>query len=113
MAHVVFEFLLRPLREMNEAQQPRARDPSPTADDAQDSFRPKPIDIVVTRIMLTRSKRLPPDLIDAIFDFAEYWAHSTTSVNYHVDNQDHLCIRGTVAQDKMLVSRLHSAPVRP
>ncbi|UNI13589.1 hypothetical protein JDV02_000317 [Purpureocillium takamizusanense] len=57
-----------------------------------DRYHPTPIDIAVTRIMLARSKRLPPDLVDAIFDYAEYWAHSTNAINFTTEHQDHLRI---------------------
>ncbi|PHH81796.1 hypothetical protein CDD82_7838 [Ophiocordyceps australis] len=43
-------------------------------------YEPTPFDVVVTRVMLGRSMKLPPDLVDCIFDYAEYWAHSTSVV---------------------------------
>ncbi|KAM4063711.1 Ankyrin repeat protein [Hirsutella rhossiliensis] len=106
MAHVIPAMLIRRLRDM-ELQQPEKRDPSPAAgdDNSQGGYRPTPIDIVVTRIMLTRSKRLPPDLVDSIFDFAEYWAHSTSVVNYPSEHQDHLRIRGTGADENKFLLR--------
>lgn len=42
-------------------------------------YEPSPIDVAVVRIMMSRSKSLPPDLVDVIFDYAEYWAHSVTT----------------------------------
>lgn len=45
-------------------------------------YDPSPIDVAVVRIMLARSKRLPPDLVDAIFEMAEYWVRSTTAVDF-------------------------------
>jgi hypothetical protein len=50
----------------------------------QKGYEPSPIDIAVVRAMLCRSKKLPPDLIDAIFDFGEYWAHSTTELHQSI-----------------------------
>ncbi|KAM0517068.1 hypothetical protein ACHAPE_005180 [Trichoderma viride] len=47
-------------------------------------YEPSPIDIAVVRAMLCRTKKLPPDLIDAIFDFGEYWAHSTTQLHENI-----------------------------
>ncbi|KOS16955.1 hypothetical protein ESCO_004925 [Escovopsis weberi] len=41
-------------------------------------FKPSPIDIEVVRAMLIKARRLPPHVLDMVFDFAEYWAHSTT-----------------------------------
>lgn len=45
------------------------------------AYHPSPIDITVVRIMLARSKKLPPDVVDFIFDQAEYWASTTASVS--------------------------------
>lgn len=63
-------------------------------------YEPSPIDIAVVRAMLCRSKRLPPDLIDAIFDFGEYWAHSTTQLHENIfisggnpDREDRFLLR--------------------
>ncbi|EQL00426.1 hypothetical protein OCS_03867 [Ophiocordyceps sinensis CO18] len=79
MAHMIPATLIRRLRGM-ELPPPEKPNASPAAadDDGQDAYKPTPIDIVVTRIMLTRSKRLPLDLVDSVFDFAEYWAHSAS-----------------------------------
>lgn len=57
-------------------------------------YEPSPIDVAVVRIMMSRSKSLPPDLVDVIFDYAEYWAHSVTtsararSSNGSTDNEN-------------------------
>ncbi|RFU76027.1 hypothetical protein TARUN_6237 [Trichoderma arundinaceum] len=48
-------------------------------------YEPSPVDIAVVRAMLFRAKKLPPDLIDTIFDFAEYWAHSTTQLHERIN----------------------------
>jgi len=64
-----------------------------------------PIDIVVTRIMLTKSKKLPPDVVDVIFDFAEYWAHSSNEIDYIAEHSDPLMINGaSPVENKFLVS---------
>ncbi|KAL7906530.1 hypothetical protein GGI35DRAFT_458348 [Trichoderma velutinum] len=47
------------------------------------SYEPSIVDIAVVKAMLYRAKKLPPDLIDAILDMAEYWIHSTT----HLDDR--------------------------
>ncbi|PHH88683.1 hypothetical protein CDD83_7213 [Cordyceps sp. RAO-2017] len=104
MAHLVPAALIRRLRDMERPESPEVvpAETSPAADD--DRFHPTPIDIAVMRIMLVRSKRLPPDLVDSIFDHAEYWAHSTTAVNYRSENHDRLHIRGTgPQQDRFLI----------
>jgi hypothetical protein len=64
-----------------------------------------PIDIVITRIMLTKGKKLPPDVVDVIFDFAEYWAHSSNEVNYIAEHSEPLMIvGGSPVENKFLVS---------
>ncbi|KAM0453069.1 hypothetical protein ACHAPV_009184 [Trichoderma viride] len=75
-------------------------DDEPIQHHAQHLYEPSPIDIAVVRAMLCRTKKLPPDLIDAIFDFGEYWAHSTTQrhENIHVrggnpDREDRFLLR--------------------
>lgn len=113
MAHVIPAMIISRLRDM-ELRQPEERDPLPDAGDnanSQDGYKPTPIEVVATRIMLTRSKRLPPDLVDSIFDFAEYWAHSTNTLHYPSEQQDHLRITGSGAsENKFLVSRSGAGP---
>jgi hypothetical protein len=67
------------------------------------SYEPSPVDIAVVRAMLYRAKKLPPDLIDAIFDFAEYWAHSTTQLHERVS----IMGGSEDRENKFLVSRPH------
>ncbi|KAJ6447007.1 ankyrin repeat protein [Purpureocillium lavendulum] len=103
MAHFVPSLLIRRLQRM---ELPEPDEPERRADDLpatpadktpanNDRYHPSPIDIAVTRIMLVRSKRLPPDIVDAVFDFAEYWAHSTNAINFTTEHQDHLRISGS------------------
>lgn len=100
MAHMIPATLIRRLRGM-ELPPPEKPNASPAAadDDGQDAYKPTPIDIVVTRIMLTRSKRLPLDLVDSVFDFAEYWAHSASVIHYPSEQHGHLHIRGGSPQE--------------
>lgn len=91
---------LRGIRAGPELSQPprsrRAQSSNSTSDapDDDDSYKPTPIDIVVTRILLTRGLKLPPDIVDAIFDFAEYWAHSSNEINYLLEHKSALRING-------------------
>ncbi|KAG8414755.1 hypothetical protein J3459_014080 [Metarhizium acridum] len=112
MAHIVPNLLLARLRRMpltpenRETPEPR---PSDKTDADDGTYHPNPIDIVVVRIMLTRSVKLPPDLVDAIFDYAEYWAHSTNAIDYQAEQQEPLRIYGSSrTEDKFL---LRSYPV--
>ncbi|ODA83173.1 hypothetical protein RJ55_01684 [Drechmeria coniospora] len=101
MAHIIPATLLHRLRSMETdvyTPNPAPGDtavPGDTTPASDDGYNPTPIDIAVTRIMLVRSLRLPPDLVDAIFDFAEYWAHSTNAINYTTEHQDCLRVSGS------------------
>ncbi|KAM0345508.1 hypothetical protein ACHAPU_006435 [Fusarium lateritium] len=65
-----------------------------------------PIDIVITRIMLSKGTKLPPDVVDVIFDFAEYWAHSSNEIDYMLQHSENLLVNGqSPAENKFLVSR--------
>lgn len=46
--------------------------------DGDKPYEPSLVDVAVVKAMLYRAKKLPPDLVDAILDMAEYWIHSTT-----------------------------------
>lgn len=50
--------------------------------------------IVATRSMMVRELNLPVHIVDAIFDYAEYWASVSTEVNY----TDVMLFRGTPKQ---------------
>ncbi|OAQ60010.1 ankyrin repeat protein [Pochonia chlamydosporia 170] len=112
MAHIVPNMLLARLRQMPLLPQDREQ-PEPQPSDKTDTndglYHPTPIDIVVVRTMLTRSVKLPPDLVDAIFDYAEYWAHSTNVIDYQAEQQEPLRINGSsMSEDKFL---LRSYPI--
>ncbi|RDA93295.1 hypothetical protein CP533_2024 [Ophiocordyceps camponoti-saundersi (nom. inval.)] len=62
-------------------------------------FEPPPGDIAFLRATLNRAKSLPPDIIDLIFDYAEYWAHSSCSL------EQSLRIAGAGAQENKFLIR--------
>lgn len=102
MANIIPALLIHRLRNMEDARSDEARAEKAPADDGR--YNPTPVDIVIARIMLTRAKSLPPDLVDSIFDYAEYWAHSTNAINYNSENRDHLRINGSShIENKFLV----------
>ncbi|KAF4122909.1 hypothetical protein GMORB2_7216 [Geosmithia morbida] len=73
-----------------------------------DPYRPTPIDIVVVREMLSRGCRLPPDIVDAVFDHAEYWAYSSNYIDYQEEHGSALRINGSrPTENKFLVSLPH------
>jgi hypothetical protein len=47
-------------------------------------YEPSLVDIALVKAMLIRAKKLPPDLVDAVLDMAEYWAHSTTRLDERI-----------------------------
>jgi hypothetical protein len=64
-----------------------------------------PLDVVIARIMLTKGKKLPPDVVDIILDFAEYWAHSSNEVDFKLQHQSPLTVSGqSPSENKFLVS---------
>ncbi|PCD46419.1 hypothetical protein AU210_001826 [Fusarium oxysporum f. sp. radicis-cucumerinum] len=68
-----------------------------------------PVDVVITRIMLTKGKKLPPGVVDVILDFAEYWAHSSNEVDYIAEHSSPLRVNGqSPSENKFL---LRSFPV--
>ncbi|KAH6980905.1 hypothetical protein BKA56DRAFT_486020 [Ilyonectria sp. MPI-CAGE-AT-0026] len=69
------------------------------------AFSPSPIDIVVARIMLARGLKLPTDLVNVIFDHAEYWAHSSNEIDYIAEHGDPLSILGKSPTNNRLVLR--------
>lgn len=80
-------------------------DSDPMDSDTKDSaaFSPSPIDIVVVRIMLARGLKLPTDLVNVIFDHAEYWAHSSNEIDYIAEHGDPLSILGKSRTNNRLV----------
>ncbi|KAH8180220.1 Ankyrin repeat protein [Sarocladium implicatum] len=80
-----------PLRRGNPSSPSSSSQPEQPQDD---SYKPSPIDILVTRILLTKCKKLPADLCDIIFDYAEYWAHSTNEIDYNLEHKSPLRIVG-------------------
>lgn len=56
-------------------------------------FEPSVADVLVVKAMLTKALSLPPELVDAVVDIAEYWPHTTTERPDNGDD-DHLVARG-------------------
>lgn len=60
---------------------PTRRDSSASSDSP---YEPSLVDIALVKAMLIRAKQLPPDLVDAVLDMAEYWAHSATRLDERI-----------------------------
>ncbi|QUC17577.1 uncharacterized protein UV8b_01818 [Ustilaginoidea virens] len=110
MAHITSNLVVNRFRRMqalSRAASPEPPHPKPSdkSDSRDGIYRPTPLDITVTRIMLTRSLRIPPDLVDSIFDYAEYWAHSINVIDYQAEHQDSLRIAGNSATENKFLLR--------
>lgn len=46
------------------------------------TYEPTVLDVLVVRAMLNKTLSLPPELIDDVIDWAEYWPHSTVVGDY-------------------------------
>lgn len=55
---------------------------------------------------LAEAANFPPELIDIIMDFAEYWACSAASIDYSVTSRKQLGIHGGHRENEFLVSPL-------
>lgn len=73
------------------------------------SYKPSPTDVVVARTLLTRGRKLPPDLVDDIFDYAGYWAHSSNEIDYILEQNSPLRIAGRSKKEDHFL--LRSYPV--
>ncbi|KAF4455605.1 hypothetical protein F53441_2129 [Fusarium austroafricanum] len=76
---------------------------------SSESFDLSPVDVVVSRVMLVKGRKLPPGVVDLIFDFAEYWAHSSNEVDFQAEHSSPLRVNGqSPSENKFL---LRSFPV--
>ncbi|CAM1506117.1 Fc.00g057580.m01.CDS01 [Cosmosporella sp. VM-42] len=105
MVNIMSRQVLHRLRSLNSADEPPNADQRPS----EGFYDPTAIDIAVVRIMMCRGKRLPPDLVDTIFDHAEYWAHSSNEVDFMAEHQSPLRINGSSSSENKFI--LRSYPV--
>ncbi|EGX90207.1 hypothetical protein CCM_06626 [Cordyceps militaris CM01] len=89
--------------------QDRSADAPPTPFTGQHNddghYDPSPIDVAVVRIMLAKATKLPIDVVDGIFELAEYWVRTTTAADI---TGNEMSISSHFIQDKFL---LRSLPV--
>lgn len=52
-----------------------------SSSDAPQAYEPSAMDVVVAKIMLQQGLKLPPEVVLSVLDFAEYWPHSTATLN--------------------------------
>ncbi len=66
---------------------------------------PTPKEYAAVKRTLGKATNFPPELIDIIMDFAEYWACSIASIDYSVTANGHLAVHGgRPGEDKFVVS---------
>ncbi|KAJ6787704.1 hypothetical protein PWT90_10409 [Aphanocladium album] len=66
-------------------------------------YDPSPIDVAVVRIMLAKATKLPVDIIDGIFELAQYWVHTVTAADY---SDSPLSVSTHSSQNRFLVRSL-------
>ena len=68
-------------------------------------YEPTPLDICKVRALMVARIGLPEEIVDSIFDFAEYWAHSSNYIDYMEEHKDPLRIAGGCRlENRFLVS---------
>jgi len=67
---------------------------------------PSVMDVLTVKAMLFKCLELPPELIDVIIDYAEYWPHTTAYTNFKGESRAIYGSRGT-GEDVLLVSADH------
>jgi hypothetical protein len=78
---------------------------SVTGKDEHGGHIPSPNEIVDLRTTLVRAKKLPADIVDEIFNYAEYWACSSNEMDYMKEHGDTMKVNGrSRCEDKFLVS---------
>ena len=63
------------------------------------AFEPSPMDVLVTKAMLTSGLKLPPEIVLSVLDFAEYWPHTSTVLDHSL-----IVTSGRGREDKFIVS---------
>lgn len=80
-------------------------DASPTGSPRQTGgpvHEPTIADVLIVKTMLNKAMSLPPEIVDAVADYAEYWPHTTSEALF---GDPPLRVRGNSdEEDKFLVS---------
>ncbi|KAJ2985115.1 hypothetical protein NUW58_g5708 [Xylaria curta] len=64
-----------------------------------------PKECVEVKGILSEATKFPPELIDIVMDFAEYWACLVTSIDYSMTANGHLAIHGGGDRESKLLLR--------
>lgn len=68
-------------------------------------FQPGVVDVVVVKAMMGKSLSLPPEILDIIIDYAEYWACTEASIAFTSANRPRIngSGRGVGSENKLLI----------
>lgn len=70
----------------------------------KNTLDPTPKECAEVKRLLGKATSFPPELVDIVMDFAEYWACSVTSIDYSVTASKNLAIHGgRDREDKFIV----------
>lgn len=118
IAYITIAYMVHPDVSMTRPFRTRTpRDPPPpttasksasvTGRDEHGGYIPSPKEIIDLRTTLVKAKKLPADIVDEIFNFAEYWACSSNEMDYMKEHGDPMKVMGSSrCEDKFLV-RFH------
>ncbi|KAI1427395.1 hypothetical protein F5Y12DRAFT_169990 [Xylaria sp. FL1777] len=73
---------------------PSSNRPEPTPPELKYTHKPTPKECAEVKRALATATNFPPELVDIIMDFAEYWACSVASIDYSVTADRGLAIHG-------------------
>ena len=100
----LIDYLVQPLYNLVYGESTAATSPHTGTRDENGLYQPTPTDIYVARAMLVKAIQLPPDIVDAVFDYAEYWAHSSNYIDYIEEHKSPLRILGgSPSENRFLV----------
>ncbi|KAI1125759.1 hypothetical protein F5Y10DRAFT_246280 [Nemania abortiva] len=67
-------------------------------------YNPSPKQCIEAKRIIAKATNFPPELVDIVMDYAEYWACTTTSIDYSVTGSRHLAINsGRDRENKFLL----------
>ncbi|KAI8627926.1 hypothetical protein F5Y19DRAFT_440412 [Xylariaceae sp. FL1651] len=69
----------------------------------KNTHEPTPKNCAEVKRILTRVSNFPPELVDIVMDFAEYWACSVASIDYSVTANQQFSVHGTHNEDQLLL----------
>ena len=96
------------LKNVAEAEAEKARPPRPDPSHGvreNDHFYPSPVDIFIVRAMLVEGLHIPLLIVDNVLEEAEYWARSSTRIDFNEEQQSPMRIGGQSRRENVLLVR--------